>query len=58
MTRIPLLPGALRALLARREQLLVEDERRAVQAALNSATPEERAELERPLERRPPRRAA
>jgi len=53
VTRIPLLAGALRAILARREELLVAEERAAVQAALDSATPEERARLEELLSHRP-----
>lgn len=53
MFRLPLSPFALRALIARREQILVEQERAAVQAALDSATPEERARLEALLRRRP-----
>lgn len=51
MTRrlVPLEPDELRVLLARREQLLVAEERAAVERALAEATPEERAELERRL---------
>lgn len=46
---VPLEPDELRELLARREQLLVAQERAAVQAALHQAEPEDRAELERLL---------
>lgn len=45
--RTPILPSALRELLRRRDELLAADERAAVEAALASATPEERVELER-----------
>ncbi len=48
---LPLEAGALRDLLARREQLLVAEERAAVAAALAEAPPELRAELERRLGR-------
>lgn len=49
--RIPILPGALRELLRRRDELLAAEEQAAVEAALASATPEERAEIERNLAR-------
>jgi hypothetical protein len=50
---LPLEPGELEELLRRREELLVEDERRAVEAALAGAGPAERVELERLLGRAP-----
>lgn len=43
---VPLEGAALRELLRRRDELLAADERAAVEAALASATPELRAELE------------
>lgn len=48
---IPILPGALRELLRRRDELLAADERAAVEAALASATAEERVEIGRNLAR-------
>lgn len=55
---VPLAPSELRALLPRREQILVAEERAAVQAALDSATPEERRRLEGMLRTATPGRSA
>lgn len=49
---VPLEAAELRELLARREEFLVAEERAAVQAALEAASPSERAELEQLLGRR------
>lgn len=49
---VPVTGPELRALLARREQLLVEQERAAVRAALDGATVEERGRLEGMMRRR------
>lgn len=53
MASIPLSTAELLVLLARRERLLVADERAAVRAALASAPPQLRAELERKLRQTP-----
>jgi hypothetical protein len=56
VTRLLLAPSELRALLSRRDELLQADERLAMQAALDEASPVLRAKLKRLLGPTPGRR--